>query len=130
MRRSEKLKLPAPNYYFKDQKAKPLKATSCAKGDKFCGFVEHARWEAGRTKGPGQYHDKVSYKLTTPREFEAVYHKESEKQAKKDSRIEKIQKDRASLSPGQYEDTKAFFGTQVKNLKYGTCKDQRIPFTD
>ena len=59
-----------------------------------------------------------------------MYHKESEKQAKKDSRIEKIQKDRASLSPGQYEDTKAFFGTQVKNLKYGTCKDQRIPFTD
>ena len=46
MRRSEKLKLPAPNHYFKEPQAKPQKASSGPKGDKFLSFVEHARWEA------------------------------------------------------------------------------------
>ena len=53
MRRSEKLKFPSPNAYFKDVKAKPQKPSSCAKDQKCCRFIEHARWEAAKTKGPG-----------------------------------------------------------------------------
>lgn len=130
MRRSEKLKLPAPNAYFKDMKAKPQKASNQSKDEKFCSFVEHARWESMKTKGPGQYADKVSYKLTSPRIKHPVFWKESDKQKKNDSRIERITRDKTSLSPGMYEDTKAFYGTQVKSLKYGQGTDKRVPFTD
>ena len=79
MKRADKYKLPAPNHYFKDVKPKPSKATSCAKDEKFCGFVEHARWEAAKTKGPGQYFDKISYKLVSPRCRPPMYYKASEK---------------------------------------------------
>ena len=43
---AKKKGIPAPNAYFKDLKPDPGAKSSVSKGPKYCGFIEHAKWES------------------------------------------------------------------------------------
>lgn len=87
----------------------PHNKNSAGVEQKFCGFIDSAVWTGNQT--PFAQYDKnssINYKQVDKKPRMAQIWKESDKAKVKDSRMEKLVKDKTKPAPGDYLVDKAY----------------------
>ena len=109
--------------------ARPLNPKANGAEEKFCGFIETANWYSAQT--PFANFDKngaISYRQVDKSPKIAKIWAASPNS--KDSRMEKIVKDKSKPAPGDYGHEKAFRKTQCPKSDFILGKSDRKNFTE